>query len=107
MYILKDSSSGLKEADKNKWPVIEVAAMNEREHHFNIQQQFGREYKENDMLIFQAQMIQVNTTVRLSKCLRVHECAFITGFRIIFMRQLLIPSFLTFSGIHDRFLCRN
>lgn len=48
------------------WPVIEVAALNESEHEFHRQGQFGHVYHPDEYLILQAQMLHVDRTVRFT-----------------------------------------
>lgn len=42
---------------------MEVAVLNEEEHQLSLQQQFGRRYNPDEIMIFQAQVIQPHTVV--------------------------------------------
>lgn len=39
--------------------------MNEEEYTLKLQEQFGRVYRENDIIIFQAQVLQLSTVVSI------------------------------------------
>lgn len=41
--------------------MIEVAAINDTEHQFTLQDQFGRIYRETEIMIFQAQVLLLET----------------------------------------------
>ncbi|CAL8143733.1 unnamed protein product [Orchesella dallaii] len=57
---MKDSSSACDEPIPG-WPIIEVAVLNEQEYQLTLQQQFGRAYKDGEIMIFQAQVLQPHT----------------------------------------------
>ncbi|RZF33173.1 hypothetical protein LSTR_LSTR004859 [Laodelphax striatellus] len=44
-------------ASSDKWPIIEVAVLNQAEHKLHRQDQFGQPYCENDFILFQAQVL--------------------------------------------------
>jgi len=45
------------------WPIIEVAAINENDYQLKLQEQFGMRHRPDEMMIFQAQVLQLNTVV--------------------------------------------
>lgn len=64
---LQDSSSAYDGSSNPCWPLIEIAAINDTEHQFTMQEQFGRAYHENEIMVFQAQILQFETVVRTSE----------------------------------------
>jgi hypothetical protein len=64
IFRFQDSSSGADNFCHAGWPVIEVAAINEQDYQLKLQEQFGMRYRPNEMMIFQAQILQQNTVVR-------------------------------------------
>ncbi|CAG7836348.1 unnamed protein product, partial [Allacma fusca] len=43
------------------WPITEIAVMNEDEYEMKLQEQFGRAYNEGEIVIFQAQVLELGS----------------------------------------------
>lgn len=57
----EESTEDITEIQTKSWPIVEVAVMNESECEFTLQNQFGRVYLPDEFMVFQAQILAMNT----------------------------------------------
>lgn len=57
----EESTEDNSEIPAKSWPIVEIAVMNENECEFTLQNQFGRVYMPDEFVMFQAQVLAMNT----------------------------------------------